>query len=206
MSKFHRFTHTVALVLGLVTPVISHAADTPANTATALFAGGCFWCVQSDFDKAAGVIKTEPGYAGGTIKNPTYENYHNEGPGIVSHIEVLQVTYDTSKTSYDDLLKYYFRHIDPLDNTGQFCDKGPAYRPVIFVANDTEKKLAEAEKANTAALLKADVKVEIMPAATFWPAEDYHNNYYKKNPKRYEYYRWRCGRDARVKEVWAQVK
>lgn len=171
-----------------------------AETKTAILAGGCFWCVQSDFEKLDGVLGAVSGYTGGTILNPTYENYHEAGQ--VPHVEAVEVKYDTDKLSYKDLLEYYFRHIDPTDGGGQFCDRGPSYRPVVFVQNDAERATADAVMQEVKQILKTDINVDIQDAKKFWPAEDYHQDYAKKNHARYEIYRWNCGRDARVKKVW----
>lgn len=181
------------------------AADSAgAHTAVAVVAGGCFWCVQTDMEELPGVIKAVSGYTGGTITNPTYQDYHDSGNGIVPHVEAVEVTYDPAKLSYKDLLDYYFHHIDAVDGGGQFCDRGPSYRPVIFTANDEEKATAQAMKDALGEELGQKLAVEILPAAKFWPAEDYHQDYHKKNPIRYKYYRWNCGRDQRVEELWGK--
>jgi peptide-methionine (S)-S-oxide reductase len=177
------------------------ASDGPAQVRTAVFAGGCFWCVESDFDKLPGVIDTTSGYTGGTVLNPTYKQVSREDTG---HFEAVRVTYDPALVSYAQLTDYFLRHIDPLDTEGQFCDKGESYKTAIFVARDSERKTAEAELAEAAQLLKQPVAVKVREASTFWPAEDYHQDYYKKNPVRYKYYRTACGRDGRVKEVWGE--
>src|SRR5204863_410747 len=131
------------------------------------------------------------GYSGGSRPNPTYEDYHDvDAANPVPHVEAVRVTYDPSKLSYQKLLDYYFRHIDPTDGGGQFCDRGPAYRPVVFVGNEAERKTAESKKAEVAGQLKQKVAVEVLDAPTFWPAEDYHQDYANKNPVRYKYYRW----------------
>ena len=167
--------------------------------ATAVFAGGCFWCTESDFDKMPGVISTVPGYTGGKLANPTYEQV---SAGNTGHIEAVRVTYDPSKISYAELALRFMRTIDPLDNGGSFCDRGYQYRSAFFVANDTQRRIAEAAKARTAQQLKQPVATLVLPAGTFTPAEDYHQDYYMKNPIRYKSYRSRCGRDARLAEVW----
>jgi peptide-methionine (S)-S-oxide reductase len=170
------------------------------TTATALVGGGCFWCVQSDFQKLAGVVSATSGYSGGSRANPTYETYHL--PGDEPHVEVVQVTYDPTQLSYDDVLTYFLRHIDPTDGGGQFCDRGPAYRPVIFTASDTEAEAARRALEAAGKALGQPLKVDVLPAKPFWPAEDYHQDYHRKNPTRYAFYRWNCGRDQRVKELW----
>jgi peptide-methionine (S)-S-oxide reductase len=170
---------------------------------TAVFAGGCFWCVEADFDKVDGVVSTISGYTGGTVANPTYKQVSHEKTG---HYEAVKVTYDPDKVSYDALVDYYFHHIDPTDATGQFCDKGESYRSAVFVADAGQREVAEAEvdMINASGVLGTPVVTQILDASTFWPAEDYHQDYYKKNPLKYRYYRTACGRDARVKKVWAE--
>jgi peptide-methionine (S)-S-oxide reductase len=171
------------------------------KVATAILAGGCFWCVQTDMEKLPGVIKAVSGYTGGASVSPTYQNYHD---GAQPHVEAVQVRYDSAKLSYATLLDYYFRHVDPTDGEGQFCDRGPAYRPVIFVATDEERKIAETKKLEVAGILKQPIKVDVLTANAFWPAEEYHQDYHAKNPTKYTFYRWNCGRDQRVKALWGR--
>lgn len=172
-----------------------------ADEAVATFGSGCFWCTEADFDKAPGVLTTVSGYMGGKTKNPTYGDV---GTGLTGHAEVLQVTYDTSKTTYQDLLTYYWRHVDPVDSQGQFCDRGSQYRPVIFTHTEEQQSLAEESKKqlDASGRLQAPVVVQIAVATEFTPAEDYHQNYYKTNPDAYNQYRRGCGRDARLKALW----
>jgi peptide-methionine (S)-S-oxide reductase len=166
----------------------------------AIFAGGCFWCMQHDFDQVKGVTSTTAGYTGGTKVNPTYEEVSAGGTG---HLEAVQVTYDPSKVSYEQLLEDYFHNIDPTQGDGQFCDKGNQYRPVIFYENNSQKQLAEKYKQDLIASKKVHpVLVEILPATPFYPAEEYHQKYAQKNPLRYKFYRFNCGRDKRLKQVW----
>lgn len=171
-----------------------------AETTTAIFAGGCFWCMEADFDKLDGVIDVESGYIGGSVANPTYRQVSAGGTG---HTEAVRVRYDPSRVGYAKLLDYFWRHIDPTVKDQQFCDVGSQYRSAIFYQNDTEKKLAED---SLQALGKSGrftrVYTEIAAATAFYPAEDYHQDYYKKNPVRYQLYRAGCGRDARVKSLW----
>jgi len=165
-------------------------------TAKAVFAAGCFWCVESNFDSVPGVIDTTSGYTGGKLDNPTYENHSG-------HVEAVQVTYDPARVSYRQLLDYYWRHVDLTDGRGQFCDRGSSYRPAIFVGNDTQKALAEQSKKQLEESGRFDkVAVRIEPLGKFFAAEDYHQNYSKKNPLRYRYYRAGCGRDARLEQLW----
>ena len=167
--------------------------------AQAVFATGCFWCTESDFDKVPGVISTTSGYTGGKLANPTYEQVSAGGTG---HVEAVQVVYDPKRVTYGALAVHAMRTSDPLDAGGQFCDRGYQYRAALFAANPAERRAAEAAKARASAVLKKPIATLILPAARFYPAETYHQDYYKKNPIRYKYYRQRCGRDARVKEVW----
>lgn len=182
-------------------------AEPAPSTASAILAGGCFWCVEHDMRKLPGVTEAVSGYSGGSRPNPTYEDYHDvDAANPVPHLEAVRVTYNPAVLSYEKLLDYYFRHIDPTDGGGQFCDRGPAYRPAVFVGNEAERKVAEAKKAEVARLLKQNVAVEVLNAQTFWPAEDYHQDYAAKNPVRYKYYRWNCGRDQRVEAVWKSAQ
>jgi len=175
------------------------------KTASAVFAGGCFWCTESDFEKLEGVIEVISGYTGGRVKNPTYKQVSAGGTG---HIESVKVIYDPSKVSYEQLLGYFWRHVDPTDSGGQFVDRGSQYRSAIFYANDTEKRLAETSKQQLAASgqFNKSIVTDILPLGEFYPAEDYHQNYYKKNPIRYKYYRYGSGRDQFLKKAWAEVK
>lgn len=173
----------------------------PPGMATAIFAGGCFWCVEQDFEKLPGVIEAESGYIGGSIPFPTYEQVAYGGTG---HTEAVRVIYDPRKLGYTQLLDHFWRHIDPTVKDRQFCDKGNQYRSGIYYQNDAERKLAETSRDE---LLKsgrfARIETEIAPAWKFWPAEAYHQDYYKKNPVRYSFYRYACGRDARVDFLWS---
>jgi methionine-S-sulfoxide reductase len=168
----------------------------------AIFAGGCFWCMQPPFDKTNGVIATYAGYTGGNKENPTYEEVSAGGTG---HRESVEVVYDPSKVSYAKLLDIFWHNIDPLDPQGQFCDKGDQYRSAIFYTSDEQKRLAEASKEELIRSGKFDkIYTDILPAKTFYRAEEYHQEYSKKNPIRYRFYRANCGRDKRLKQVWTQ--
>ena len=175
------------------------------KTASAVFAGGCFWCTESDFEKVDGVIEAISGYTGGHLKNPTYYQVSAGGTG---HLESVKVIYDPSKVTYEQLLDYFWRHVDPTDPGGQFVDRGSQYRSAIFYANETQKRLAEKSKQQLEASGKFDkpIVTDILPLGEFYPAEDYHQNYYKKNPIRYHYYRYGSGRDQFLKKTWADVK
>ncbi len=177
--------------------------QTSAGSAQAVFAGGCFWCTEADFDKIPGVLATTSGYTGGKLRNPTYEQVSAGGTG---HIEAVRVTYDPAKVSYATLAARFIRTVDPLDAGGSFCDRGYVYRSAFFVANPAQRRVAETIKKRTQASLDKPVATLVLPAATFYPAEEYHQDYYKKNPVRYRFYRFNCGRDARLKEVWAKAR
>lgn len=186
-----------AVSAALLTALMSLPAT--AATEKAIFAGGCFWCTESDFEKVPGVISAVSGYTGGHTEQPTYEQSNT---GRTGHTEAVEVTFDPAKLSYPQLVKYFWRTIDPLDARGQFCDKGPQYRSGIFPIGDEQMAAAIASKREAEAALGKTVVTEITPATRFWPAEDYHQNYYKENSLRYGYYRYRCGRDDRVKALW----
>jgi len=172
------------------------------KTAKAIFAGGCFWCVEADFDKVPGVISTTSGYINGTVKNPSYKQVSAGGTG---HAEAVEIVYDPAKVSYAKLLDVYWRNIDPLVKDKQFCDSGDMYRTAIFYLDDEQKKLAEETKKKVAAKFAPRVVyTEITKADTFYPAEDYHQDYYKKNEARYNFYRWNCGRDQRLEQLWGK--
>ncbi len=174
-----------------------------AGQAVATFAGGCFWCTEADFDKVAGVVSTTSGYIGGKLANP---DYHQVSAGGTGHAEAVQVIYDPSKVTYQQLLTFYWRHVDPTVKDQQFCDHGNQYRTAIFVHNDEERKLAEASKEKVAAELGKPIYTEIAQAGPFYPAEEYHQDFYKKNPTKYKFYRWNCGRDQRLQAIWGAHK
>jgi peptide-methionine (S)-S-oxide reductase len=201
---------TLAILAALIAIGIlvgSFAGSDPAaaqaarkGLAKATFAGGCFWCMEPPYDKLDGVVSTTSGYIGGTKKNPTYEQVSAGGTG---HAEAVQVVYDPSKVSYAKLLDVYWRNVDPLTPDAQFCDHGDQYRTAIFVHDAEQKRLAEESKAQVQKkFLERKVVTEIVPAAVFYPAEEYHQDYYEKNPIRYKFYRTSCGRDARLEELW----
>src|SRR5262245_51519156 len=183
--------------------VVVAAAQNPApsQTRTAVFAGGCFWCIEPAFDKAPGVIKSVVGYCGGTEPNPTYKLVTSEK---TKYRESIEITYDPAKISYDQLLDIYWRQIDPTQTDGQFTDIGPSYRAAIFYGNAEEKKIAEAskEKLTGSGKFKKPIVTEILPAMKFWPAEDYHQKYYQQNPDRFEAFEEGSGRVSFKKEKW----
>ncbi|MBC7938416.1 MAG: peptide-methionine (S)-S-oxide reductase MsrA [Chitinophagaceae bacterium] len=192
-----------AAAIGLLVTV---AAGTPAwaqATAKATFAGGCFWCVEADFDKVAGVLSTTSGYIGGTVAKPTYEQVTTKTTG---HAEAVEIVFDPAKVSFEKLLSVYWRSIDPTTKDRQFCDAGSPYRTAIFTHDAAQlaaaqKSLVELEKTKP---FKEPIVTQIVPAGAFYVAEDYHQDYYKKNPVRYNYYRTSCGRDARLDQVWGK--
>ncbi len=177
--------------------------STKSMMGIATFAGGCFWCTEADFDKLPGVISTTSGYIAGTVTNPTYKQVSS---GTTGHIEAVQVRFDPAKTNFARLLAAYWPTIDPLTLNRQFCDGGPQYRSAIFYHNSDQKKKTEASKAELVASRRFSqpIVTEILPATTFYPAEEYHQNYYVKNPIRYAFYRSGCGRDGRLEEVWGK--
>jgi peptide-methionine (S)-S-oxide reductase len=173
----------------------------PDDRATAIFSGGCFWCMEPPFDKTNGVIATISGYIGGTLNHPTYEQVSAGGTG---HAEAVKIVYDPSKVSYSELLHIFWRNVDPLRKDAQFCDTGHQYRSAIFYLDDEQKKLAEEskEELEKSGRFSQPVVTEIAKAGPFYPAEKYHQDYYVKNPNRYTFYRWSCGRDARLEQIW----
>ena len=181
----------------------SHAGQD--DSAVAVFAGGCFWCTEADFDKLPGVLETTSGYIGGSIENPTYEEVSS---GRSGHIEAVQVRFDPRQTSYAKLLEAFWPTIDPVNGNGQFCDNGPQYRSAIFYLDAEQQRLAEASKTALAASgrLQQPIATVIQAATTFYAAEDYHQDYHTKNPLRYSYYRHGCGRDQRLQELWGKSK
>ena len=181
---------------------LAQTAETPSgaeNLETAVFAGGCFWCVEEAFDKVEGVVETVSGYTGGTVPDPSYEQVSAGGTG---HFEAVRVRYDPAAVSYDALLDAFWRNVDPFDAGGQFCDRGGSYRSAIFVESEAQKRLAEESKRAVASRFGRTVATEILPVGAFYPAEDYHQNYYEKNPLLYKFYKWNCGRAQRLEEIW----
>jgi peptide-methionine (S)-S-oxide reductase len=187
----------IFLLVAILLLLASHAF-----AAKTILAGGCFWCMEADFEKLAGVTDVVSGFSGGTLKNPTYNGNH-EG-----HFEAVEITYDPTKVSYKELLEHYWVNIDPFDAKGQFCDKGPSYLSAIFVANETERGIAEeSKKAVSGKFPNKKIVTPILNASVFYPIqgdESYHQNYYKNNPIRYNAYRWNCGRDKRLKKIWGE--
>ena len=199
-----RKTSTILAILtalGLLAVDVS-AQAAKKGLAKATFAGGCFWCMEPPYDKLDGVISTTSGYIGGTKKNPTYEEVSAGGTG---HAEAVQVVWDPSKVSYAKLLDVFWRNVDPLTANAQFCDHGDQYRTAIFFHDAEQKRLAEETREEVQKeFLEQKVVTQIVQAATFYPAEEYHQDYYEKNPLRYKFYRTSCGRDARLEELWGK--
>jgi peptide-methionine (S)-S-oxide reductase len=193
----------IFLLLIVLIPTKLIASETPTKTETATFAGGCFWCMQPPFDKLDGVISTTVGYTAGHKKNPTYEEVSS---GKTGHAEAIQVVFDPEKISYSELLETFWKNIDPLALNRQFCDVGTQYRSGIYYHNPEQEKAAKQslQQLEKSKPFEGVIVTEILPASTFYPAEDYHQDYYQKNPLRYKFYRYSCGRDQRLQELWGE--
>jgi peptide-methionine (S)-S-oxide reductase len=186
----------------LLAVVLLLAAPAHAAVEEAVLAGGCFWCLEHDLEKLPGVLDAESGYSGGSLRNPTYRQVSAGGTG---HQEVVRVRFDPAKISYPTLLRAYWRNVDPLDGGGQFCDRGSSYRPLIFTSGAEQQQQAKASLQAAAKELgqpASSIRVLIKPLERFWPAEGYHQNYAELNSVKYRYYRWACGRDRRLDQVW----
>ena len=190
-----------ALLAAAAALALSAAAATASaqDLATATFAGGCFWCVESDFDHVPGVVETISGYTGGTSENPNYSQVTAGGTG---HREAVRITYDPTKVTYEQLLTAFWRSVDPTDDGGQFCDRGRSYETAVFVHDDEQRQQAEMSREQAEADLGRKIVTPIEDAGPFYPAEDYHQDYYKKNAVSYNFYRWRCGRNQWVEDLW----
>ena len=180
-------------------------AEEKAQQEVATFAGGCFWCMEPPFDSTTGVLNTVVGYIGGHKDNPTYKEVSSGGTG---HTEAIQITFDPKVVSYDKLLEIFWRNHDPLDAHGQFCDKGNQYRAGVFYHSDAQRAAAESSKKKLidTKTISGEIATEITKASTFYPAEDYHQDYYKRNPIRYKFYRYNCGRDSRLEKLWGEKR
>lgn len=204
------FVAGLAMLVSMIESAGPYAGTTPASMpegqqrATATFAGGCFWCMQPPFDALKGVISTTAGYTGGHTKNPTYEQVSAGGTG---HAESVQIIYDPKVVSYAQLLDVFWHNVDPITADRQFCDEGNQYRSAIFYHDEEQKRQAEESKKalEQSGRFKQPIVTQIVPATEFYPAEDYHQGYYRKNPLRYKFYRYSCGRDARLKELWGEA-
>lgn len=194
-----RLRRTLGLGATLALAVLANGPLAAQETATAILAGGCFWCVEADMDKLAGVKETVSGYIGGWTENPTYSSHASDG-----HLEAVRVTFDPGEVGYRELLDAFWRTIDVTDDRGQFCDRGSSYRTTVFVLDEEQRRIAEASKAAAEEVLGGEIVTPIVEAPAFWPAEDYHQDYYLKNAFRYTGYRVACGRDRRVEQVWGK--
>jgi len=209
MKMWLKIVLVVAVIGFLFTAYAQKGAEKKTNSdqslATATFAGGCFWCMEPPYDKLDGVISTTSGYTGGRKKNPTYEEVSG---GTTGHAEAVQVTYDPTKVSYQKLLEVFWKNIDPFTPNAQFCDHGSQYRSAIFYHNEEQKRAAEAskQKLEKSGRFTQPIVTEIVPAGEFYPAEDYHQDYYQNNPVRYKYYRYRCGRDEALEKIWGKAE
>ena len=192
---------TTRLIAGLIALALPTSSAQAQDLETAIFAGGCFWCVEADFDKVPGVLETVSGYTGGGVEDPTYEEVSAGGTG---HREAVQISYDPDKVSYEELLTVFWHSVDPTDAGGQFCDRGESYTTAVFVDDAEQRRLAEASKQAAEDELGQEIVTPIEDTAPFYRAEEYHQNYYKKNSLTYSFYRWRCGRDARIEELWGE--
>ena len=199
MKKILRMTIVICILLQLL---IVFPLRVSADSEEAIFAGGCFWCLEHDLEKIDGVFSAESGYSGGDLINPTYENHSG-------HQEVVKISFDSNIISYKELLNQYWLNIDPFDNKGQFCDRGDSYKPIIFTSNQEQERAAKESQKNIAVGLDIpldQLKVEIIDSKSFWIAEDYHQDFADKNPLKYNFYRTSCGRDNRLKKVWGKYK
>jgi peptide-methionine (S)-S-oxide reductase len=198
LLRLGRWLAPLALLAGVT---VAAAQTAPGKTETAIFAGGCFWCVEEAFEKVPGVVAAVSGYTGGTVANPIYEQVASK---VTGHAEAVQVTYDPAKVSYQQLVDWYWRNIDPFDAKGQFCDKGSPYRSAIFYRDEAQKKVAETSLEALKSRFKEPIATKIEAASAFYPAEDYHQDYYKKNEFRYQYYKYGCGRAQRLEQIWGK--
>ena len=198
---FRAILALLVLSATLAAPAVAQSPAEKPKQAVATFAGGCFWCTEADFDKVKGVISTTSGYTGGQVANPTYRQVSAGGTG---HAEAVKVVYDPSQVTYEKLLQVFWHSIDPLAKDRQFCDSGDQYRSAIFVHGAEQRRAAEASKKaiEASGRFKQPVQTQIVDAGAFYDAEDYHQDYYLKNPTKYKFYRWNCGRDQRLQELW----
>lgn len=201
----NKASFVLGILLSMAVAVVGHTHQETTQGAKATFAGGCFWCMEEAFEKVDGVSSVVSGYAGGTKASPTYKEVSSGGTG---HTEAVEVTYDPGNVTYGELLKVFWRNIDPTDGSGQFCDKGSQYRSAIFYRDEAQKRLIEESLQSLKDTKPFDepIVTEIAPASMFYPAEDYHQDYYKRNPIRYRYYKYGCGRAQRLKALWGPAK
>ena len=203
MTTFQRVSIMAVVICATLAGWPSSGVQSAPTTAKAYFAGGCFWCMEEAFEKVDGVISVVSGYMGGTVANPTYEQVSD---GRTGHAESIEVTYDPTKVTYQKLLDAFWRNVDPITPNAQFCDHGNQYRSAIFYTTDEEKQLSEEtkNKIEQSERLPAPIVTQLVPASTFYPAEDYHQDYYKKNPLRYKYYKYSFGRSQRLEALWGK--
>ncbi|MEO0533214.1 MAG: peptide-methionine (S)-S-oxide reductase MsrA [Cyanobacteria bacterium P01_A01_bin.123] len=200
MSRLFSIALSVLVLCLISLTSIAGFAQADSPLAKATFAGGCFWCMEHPFDELDGVVSTTSGYTGGDKENPTY---YQVSSGTTGHVEAMQVVYDPDKVSYEQLLDVFWHNVDPLDDRGQFCDKGSQYRSAIFYHDEQQQALAAQSKQDLETLkFDQEIATTIRPATTFYEAEDYHQNYYETHPVRYKVYRFGCGRDQRLAKVW----
>ena len=204
LKRFHIGAAAIAVAALAVLATSGAAAPTRSpkpGRARATFAGGCFWCMEGPFDKLPGVVSTTSGYIGGTVKDPSYEQVSS---GATGHTEGVEIVYDPAKVTYQQLLDVFWKNVDPTDGGGQFCDRGSQYRTGIFAHGEEQERLAEQSKKDleTSGKVKKRIVTQVMPAGDFYAAEDYHQDYYLRNPVRYKFYRYNCGRDERLKDLW----
>tara|TARA_Y100001968_G_scaffold162025_1_gene148189 strand:- start:108 stop:710 length:603 start_codon:yes stop_codon:yes gene_type:complete len=200
MTLMMNFLRRLILTCLLLQILSSAPVKVFAQSQEAIFAGGCFWCLEHDLEKLDGVLSVESGYSGGDLNNPTYDNH-------IGHQEVVKVSFNSDIISYKDLLKNYWINIDPFDDNGQFCDRGDSYKPVIFTSNEEQQREAKESQENISLALNIpldQLKVEVHDAKNFWIAEKYHQDFAVKNPLKYKFYRTSCGRDNRLKKVWGE--
>lgn len=192
-------------LFGITLVLFACCATAEEETSSIIMAGGCFWCIESDYEKLDGVIEVVSGYAGGQLKDPTYKDVSSGNSG---HIEVVKIVYQPSVVQLKTLVDYFWLHVDPTRNDGQFCDRGLQYRPALFYKNETELNIIKASMAyiEKHKPFTQPLKVELIKRSEFYPAEDYHQDYYKKNPIRYHFYRFNCGRDAKIEALWGSFK
>ncbi len=198
---WHR--NVLSVLVAVVGALLLTGGSMAGELKEAVFAGGCFWCMESPFDKVSGVVATTSGYTGGHLAKPSYEAVSS---GTSGHYEAIRISYDPAMVSYEDLLRVFWKNVDPFDDGGQFCDRGPQYRAAIFAADDEERVAAKKSAREVETSKGQQVMTMILPRGEFFPAEEYHQDYYQRNPIRYHYYRTGCGRDRRLNQIWGKER
>lgn len=198
---WHR--NVLSVLVAVVGTLLLTGGSMAGELKEAVFAGGCFWCMESPFDKVSGVVATTSGYTGGHLAKPSYEAVSS---GTSGHYEAIRIAYDPAMVSYEDLLRVFWKNVDPFDDGGQFCDRGPQYRAAIFAADDEERVAAKKSAREVETAKDQQVMTMILPRGEFFPAEEYHQDYYQRNPIRYHYYRTGCGRDRRLNQIWGKER